>query len=326
LFSKTNLEPYSSFLTLDKAADNDLLTAAGYLAYNKVRKEYRIGSEAKVENPIEETGQYLALKTESCDVVGQGELNFHLKQNFVKLFTYGDVAISSGNVEPEINMLMGFTFPFLEQALGMMGQYIADDLSLSQEDPNNENMRRALCQYMGNEEGNSLYDEFTGMGEFDKQPKIFDHTLMFDKMKWQYSPAMGYYCNTKTVLAKVGKVQVRRIITTRAQMQKRATGTELRIYLQVDADHWYYFNYNFDRQAMKVYSSIGEFNDLIRNVSEKDRIVEGKSSEGVYRYSLATKTEAQNFSRHIMNIGNPDAASDVEEELDEDDEEYDETE
>ena len=326
LFSKTNLEPYSSFLTLDKAADNDLLTAAGYLAYNKVRKEYRIGSEAKVENPIEETGQYLALKTESCDVVGQGELNFHLKQNFVKLFTYGDVAISSGNVEPEINMLMGFTFPFLEQALGMMGQYIADDLSLSQEDPNNENMRRALCQYMGNEEGNSLYDEFTGMGEFDKQPKIFDHTLMFDKMKWQYSPAMGYYCNTKTVLAKVGKVQVRRIITTRAQMQKRATGTELRIYLQVDADHWYYFNYNFDRQAMKVYSSIGEFNDLIRNVSEKDRIVEGKSSEGVYRYSLATKTEAQNFSRHIMNIGNPDAAGDVEEELDEDDEEYDETE
>ena len=54
--------------------------------------------------------------------------------------------------------------------------------------------------------------------------------------------------------------------------------------------------------------------------------MEGKSSEGVYRYSLATKTEAQNFSRHIMNIGNPDAASDVEEELDEDDEEYDETE
>ena len=77
---------------------------------------------------------------------------------------------------------------------------------------------------------------------------------------------------------------------------------------------------------MKVYSSIGEFNDLIRNVSEKDRIVEGKSTEGVYRYSLATKSEAQNFSRHIMNIGNPDVASDIEDESDEDAEEYDENE
>ena len=330
LFSKTDLKPYSAFLTLDKAADNDLLSAAGYLAYNKARKEYRIGSEAKVENPIEESGQYLALKTETCDVFGQGELKFHVRQNFVKLFTYGDVAVNNtkSETESEINMMMGFTFPFQEQALGMMGQYIVDDLSLSQEDPNNENMRRALCQYLGNEEGNALYDEFTGMGEFEKQPSIFDHTLMFDKMKWQYSPAVGYYCIGKTALAKVGKVQVHRMITTRAQIQKRSTGIELRLYLQVDAGHWYYFNYNFDRQIMKVYSSIGEFNDLIRNVSEKDRIVEGKSEEGVYRYSLATKTEAQNFSKYIMNLGSSDTGTDIdfEEESEEEDDGYDETE
>ena len=330
LFSKTDLKPYSAFLTLDKAADNDLLSAAGYLAYNKARKEYRIGSEAKVENPIEESGQYLALKTETCDVFGQGELKFHVRQNFVKLFTYGDVAVNNtkSETESEINMMMGFTFPFQEQALGMMGQYIVDDLSLSQEDPNNENMRRALCQYLGNEEGNALYDEFTGMGEFEKQPAIFDHTLMFDKMKWQYSPAVGYYCIGKTALAKVGKVQVHRMITTRAQIQKRSTGVELRLYLQVDAGHWYYFNYNFDRQIMKVYSSIGEFNDLIRNTSEKDRIVEGKSEEGVYRYSLATKTEAQNFSKYIMNLGSSDTATDIdfEEESEEEEENYDETE
>ena len=119
-----------------------------------------------------------------------------------------------------------------------------------------------------------------------------------------------------------------RMITTRAQIQKRSTGIELRLYLQVDAGHWYYFNYNFDRQIMKVYSSIGEFNDLIRNTSEKDRIVEGKSEEGVYRYSLATKTEAQNFSKYIMNLGSSDTGTDIdfEEESEEEDDGYDETE
>ena len=310
LFNKTNLEPYSAFLTMDKAMDNDLISASGFLAYNKARKEYRIGSEAKVENPIEESGQYLALKTETCEVVGQGELNFYLKQNYVKLFTYGDVVVNNANSDAtEINMMMGFTFPFMDQALAMMGQYIADDLSLSQEDPDNENVRRALCQYYGNETGNALYYDFTGMGEFEKMPQVFDHTLMFDKIKWQYSPSVGYYCNTKTALAQVGKVQVRRMITTYAQLQKRSSGIELRIYLKVDRAHWYYFNYNFDRQQMRVYSSLGEWNDLIRNLSEKDRIVEGKSEQGIYRFSLGTKNDADNFARYIMNVGSSDAAT-----------------
>lgn len=323
LFNKTNLEPYSAFLTLDQAVDNDLLSAAGYLSYNKLRKEYRIGSEAKVENPVEEAGQYLALKTESCDVVGQGELDFHLKQNFVKLFTYGDVHVNNAKSDDtEIDMILGFTFPFMEQALAMMGQYISDDLSLSQEDPNNENLRRALCQYYGNEEGNALYYDFSGMGEFEKMPDVLNHTLLFDKINWKYSSAIGYYSNGKSVLAQVGKIQVRRVITTRAQLQKRSTGVELRMFVQVDRDHWYYFNYNFDRQIMKVYSSLGEWNDMIRNLDEKARIVEGKSEMGVYRYSLATKSEAESFSRYMMNITDPNASpNDDEEEYDEEEEE-----
>jgi hypothetical protein len=56
--------------------------------------------------------------------------------------------------------------------------------------------------------------------------------------------------------------------------------------------------------------------------------VEGKSEEGVYRYSLTTKTEAQNFSKYIMNLGSSDTATDIDfdEESEEEEENYDETE
>jgi hypothetical protein len=202
----------------------------------------------------------------------------------------------------------------------MMGQYIADDLSLAQEDPENENIRRALCNYLGNEDGNALYSEFIGMGEFDKVPAALDHTLLFDKIKWQYSPTMGFYCNSKAALAKVGKTQVHRMITTRMQLQKRGTGLELRFILQVDRSHWYYFNYNCDKQTLKIYSSIGEFNDLIGRVSEKNRTVDGKSGEGAYRYSLATKVEAENFSRHMTDMGNT-SSSNLDEENNDDEQE-----
>ena len=149
-------------------------------------------------------------------------------------------------------------------------------------------------------------------------PEKLNHTLLFDKINWKYSSAIGYYSNGKSVLAQVGKIQVRRVITTRAQLQKRSTGVELRMYIQVDRDHWYYFNYNFDRQIMKVYSSLGEWNDMIRNLDEKSRIVEGKSDMGVYRYSLATKNEAESFSRYMMNITDPNVSpADDEEEYDE---------
>lgn len=320
LFSKNNLEPYSAFLTMDKAMDNDLISASGFLVYNKAKKEYRIGSLEKVENPIEEPGQYLALNTENCNVHGQGEINFHIKQNFVKFFAYGDVKVNNTKTEAEIDMMFGFSFPIFEQALNMMGQYIADDLSLAQEDPENENIRRALCNYLGNEDGNALYSEFIGMGEFDKVPAALDHTLLFDKIKWQYSPTMGFYCNSKAALAKVGKTQVHRMITTRMQLQKRGTGLELRFILQVDRSHWYYFNYNCDKQTLKIYSSIGEFNDLIGRVSEKNRTVDGKSGEGAYRYSLATKVEAENFSRHMTDMGNT-SSSNLDEENNDDEQE-----
>ncbi len=305
LFSKSNLEPYSAFLTLDKAVDNDIINASGYLAYNKARKEYRIGSMEKVDNPVENTGQYLALKTESCDVVGEGILNFQIKQNFVKLLSYGTIEVNNTKTETEINMMLGFSFPFLEQALNMMGQYISDDLGLAPADLGNENIRRALCTYLGDEKGNATFSDLSAMGEYEKIPEVFRYTLFFDNIKWKYSPNLGYYCNTRAALGMVGKMQIHKMITTRMQLHKRGTGTELRIFLQVDRDHWYYFNYNCDRQIMRVYSSIGEFNDLIRNTKEGDRVVEGKSTEGTYRYSLGTKNEAESFSRNLSDIENP---------------------
>ena len=168
LFNPENLKPYSAFLTKDKAADNELMGAAGFLTYDKIRKEYRISSQEKLENIAEVPGNYLALKTETCEVEGEGNINLGIKQDFVKTYSYGSMKVNDTKEEYDISMLFGFEFPVAEEALNMMGQYIADDLGLAPADPENPMMRKALMASMGNDKGEETYNDFVGSGNFIK--------------------------------------------------------------------------------------------------------------------------------------------------------------
>lgn len=295
LFNLDDMKPYSAFLTKDKAVDNEILGAAGFLTYDKIRKEYRIASHEKLENIAETPGNYLALKTQSCEVYGEGKLNFEIKQNAVKTYSYGSINIDDKKEECDINMLFGFDFPMAEEAVNMMGQYIADDLGLANADPENPMMRKALMDAMG-EKGEEVYNDFVGSGDFSKIPDVFKHTLFFGNIKWKYLQGFGYYANGPATLTSVGKIQIHKQVRTKMQFVKRKTGTRLVIYMQIAKDHWYYFNYDLDKRIMLIKSSFVEFDDLIRGAKNR----EVKTSDGTYRYRLATN--AADVSKFIKKM------------------------
>ena len=296
LFNTDDMKAYSAFLTKDKAADNEILGAAGFLSFDKVRKEYRIASHEKLENIAETPGNYLALKTETCEVYGEGLLNFGIKQNFVKTYSYGSINVDDKKDECDVSMLFGFEFPIAEEALNMMGQYIADDLGLAPADPENPMMRKALMAHMGDEKGEEVYNDFIGSGDFSKLPDVFKHTLFFGNLKWKYLQGFGYYTNGVNTLTSVGKIQIHKKVRTKMQFVKRKSGTYLTIYLQIAKDHWYYFNYDMTKHVMLIKSSFVEFDDLIRGAKSR----EVKNSEGTYRYRLVTNaTEVARFIKKM---------------------------
>ena len=317
LFNIDDMKPYSAFLTKDKATDNEILGASGFLTYDKIRKEYRIASREKLENIAEIPGNYLSLNTQTCNVEGEGKLNFEIKQDFVKTYSYGSIKLDDKKEEYDINMLFGFDFPLAEEAINMMGQYIADDLGLAPAEKENPMMRKALMASMGDEKGEDVYNDYVGSGDFGKIPDVFKYTLFFSNMKWKYIQGFGYYCNGIATLASVGKVQIHKQVRTKIQFNKRKSGAYIKIYLQIAKDHWYYFNYDMTKHIMLVKSSFVEFDDLIRGAKSR----EIKTSDGIYRYRIVTNaTEVSRFIKSMETF--EEEGNDLnEEEADEEDSE-----
>ena len=327
LFDKTTLSPYAAFLTSDRAADNEFIGVSGLLTYDKSKKSYKIGSMEKLEDPEYATGSYLVMEKDNCNVSGEGKIKFEaIGQENVNIMAYGKMDVNNTKTEAKINTTFGFTFPFLPLAVDLMGSYIFDDLSPSPADLDDENLRKALCEYLGVDKGNTMYNELLAYGDFEKKPKEFNHTLFFNNIKLTYSPSLGYHFNGMASLGSVGKFQVNKMIRTKMQIAKIRNSVFLKILLEITPDHWYYFSFESPTnvgqpQRMSVSSNIEEFEKLIRNTSTLNRTVKSKSGRTyTYRWSVS-KTEVANFKRTMEGMGGAN-----EEEYFEEEEEFEDSE
>lgn len=320
LYDKLTLRPYPAFLTNDRAADNELMTAFGSLTYDNEKGEYMIASERKLADTANVVDRYLTLDKQTCTVSGEGPVDWNVKQNFVKIFTYGTASIDYKNSESfNLNSVFGFTFPIDDNVLTAMMQLIVDDLRLAPSNPDNDALRRAMIFYQGEDNGAANYSTYVSTGFYDKIPKEFESTILLEGINWQYSPALGYYYNGVAGLAAIGKKQVHLATRVKAQINKRGNGVYLTLYIQVAGDHWYYFNYEFNSQVMTIQSSVGEWVDMIRAIPADKRRVAGKSDQGDYHYRLGTsRTEVPNFLLRIEG-GKVDPNAEEDPDVDEED-------
>ena len=315
LFDRTLLEPRNAFLTNERAADNELMTAHGLLHYDSQSGRYTISSRDKIEDPDNVVAQFLSLDTRSCLVSGEGPINFNQRSNFVNLFCYGTAELDTRRMEnTEFNSLLGFTFPIDDKVLTTMQQLISDDLRLSPSSPDNEVVRHAMMYYMGAEQGAENYATYVSSGFYDKMPAAFESSILLEGIRWQYDPLKGYYFNGMAGLAAIGKKQMHLNMRVKAQLYKRGTGVYLNLYLQAAMDHWYYFSYEFNSQTLNIYSSSGEWLDMIKSIPADKRTTEGKNG-GTYRYRVgSSRTEVPNF--HLRLDGGKATDNDTDEEED----------
>ncbi len=297
LFNKITMQPYQAFLTQDRAADNELMGAYGFVTYDNEKKEYMISSAEKINDPDNVVDKYLTLNTQTCQMTGEGPIDFQVKQNLVSLFCFGNATLGGTRAdELEMNTIFGFTFPIDEKVLGTMSQLIADDLRLSPSSPDNDVTRRAMMYYMGAEQGAEAYGDYVQSGFYSKTPKEFETTLLIEGLNWEYSAALGYHYDGVASLASVGKKQLHLSTRVKAQLFKKGNSVNLILYIQVASDHWYYFNYEFNSQQLLIQSSVGEWVDMIKSLPADKRTVSGKSNQGDYRYRITpSRVEVPNF-------------------------------
>lgn len=307
LMDRSTLEPSASFLTAERAADNELLTAKGRLTYLANRHQYIIGSEAKVSDPDAVLEPYLALNTDACTVEGEGPVNFMFKRTVASFYSYGLASVGVRRSDDNsLSTVFGVTFPFTPELIASLAANFKDDLRLTPIPPTtNPAMRHALVNILGPEKGTTAYTAFSQEGHLETIPAEMRSTFLFDNIRWQYSPAMGYFYDGKVGLIAVGDHQLNLQLRLKAQISKLGNAQQIIIYLQAANDHWYYFKYNTASQELVIYSSVGTWNDQIKSLPADQRRVTVDGLGSLRYYIGNNNSEVSSYLRWFSETAYP---------------------
>ena len=305
LLDKTTLQPRAAFLTTDRAADNELLAAHGVLTHRGAQRQYMIASEQKVADPEAIVEPYLAMNTDDCSVEGEGPVNLTLRRTHADFYAYGNARVGiSSSREDRLNTVFGFTFPLAKEVVAAMTDALRDDLRLAPTAPtSNAEMRHALMYHLGAEKGAAAYAAYSAEGALSAVPAAMQSTMLFDKVRWQYQPGVGLYCDSKVGLVAVGDKPLGLQLRLKAQINKRGNAQQMTLYVEAARDHWYFFRYDLMTQELTVYSSMGTVEDAIKSLPAERRRVE-KDGLGTFRYHIgANRSDVTNwlsaFSRSL---------------------------
>lgn len=297
MFNPDNFEPKTAFLTYDVEGDNVMLKSKGFLTYNKELKKYIVASKEKINDFSNINAPYLSFDKTSCKSEGEGEIKLgFLPSELMKTNNYGTVKVNQDG-EAQIRMALALDFPIAQQIIDMIGVELYEDLNLSQIDFETSGYKKYLHYLLGQEQGDDWYADLLVTGEWKEVPKQMKNKIFFSDVRLEWDPVLRSYVGKGNFeLATVGKYQVNRTIKTRIQILKGALTPTIRIYVEANPDHWYYFEYN--GSAMDILSSNETINSTINEIPREDR--EFKTEKGrVYVYRVATPAQKRNFIRTI---------------------------
>jgi hypothetical protein len=268
----------------------ELLSSYGLLYHDNSAGTYTITSQRKLDDD-DVVDRYVTLHTDDCTIDGEGPVVFGLTEGPASIYAYGKAHLDPNDDKNfALQTVFGVKFPIDDGVLKQMAQQIQDDLRPSPGNPDNDLLRSSLMFAMGDEDGLSAYQDYLITGAFPKLSHNLDNTLLFENVKWEYSPLKGYTANCVTSLSHVGKKQLHVNVRLKAQFYRKGTSEHLVLYIQVAGDHWYYFHYDLRTQSLKVSSSVGEWNDRILGINKDKRKIDS------FSYSVAnSRTEIQNF-------------------------------
>ncbi len=305
LFKMQNLQPYSAFVTKDKDVDNEIISSSGFLTFNKRKAEYQIGSLQKLSAPQENKGNLLTLNQVTCDVKGEGRLRFGLKQDHVKTLMFGSIKVNNKKGECDGDIALGINFPFAKKAIDFMAQNIFDDLGVEMMDFSSPKLKQLFKEYSSDDsKTEKLLEELATMGDLKRFPEELNYTLLLTGIRLKYNPEAGYTYSGMAGLVKAGDKQQYKTVRTGIQLRHYRSSNILNIYIELTLDHWYFFSYEETGKItkMKAYSSLGEFNDMLKAAKPEERKLDAAKNGSSYEYSLAISRLKDNFIRAIQGL------------------------
>lgn len=289
---------YSAFLS-PKQSNNDafVLPADGFLYFDKASKEYRISNKEKlVERSL--PGNYLSLSTTDCKVYGEGKINLGGDFGQLKIESVGSATHYVIPDSANFDMLMFFDFFFAENALEKMSDHIINTADLKPTDFSKPVFEKGMRELLGKEQADKLISQLNLYGSYKKMPDELKKTLFLTdvKMKWN-KDTRSYTSTGKIGIGNINKTQINKYVDGRIELVKKRGGDILNIYIELDQNNWYYFNYT--RGLMLAVSSNEAFNSILKELKadKREKAGDKDKKEPNFTFNICPPSKKTQFLR-----------------------------
>jgi hypothetical protein len=293
---------YASFLSLQGGRSaKDVIEADGMLSYDRENQKYEISNREKLEE-MSLPGNYVSLGTKNCVVNSEGRYNLSTDLGQVKLLNVGNAVFNSVNDSVEFNMMMVVDFFFDNGIMKKMAKDL--ELYLGSLDPTpfeGDLFNHGLIEILGKDRGDRALSELNLYGSFRRFPDELEKPLVFSHVKMTYNPrAKAYLSIGKIGVGNILKSEIFRYMDGVIQIKKQRGNDVLDIYLEADANTWYYFTYT--RGTMLAVSSNDQFNKDIQELKGKHKKMNVEKGPS-YRFDLTNKKKKEQFLDKLKQMG-----------------------
>ena len=294
VFNDTTSYVYSSLMAPRRATkDLALITPEGYLVYDKDKNEYKIASKEKLNNPSL-PGNSFVFNDTKCNSVGEGKINFGADLGQVKLIAPGNVTNNAVNFKSDMDLMLLFNFFFSDDASKAMAEKLQDLASLNPSDNGRSVYEKGLAEIVGVERSAKMLTELNLTGSFKKMPEELLVPLFLTELHMTWNADTRSYRSSGLIsIGNILKYQVNKQVQGQVEIVKKRTGDVLNVYLEGDAQTWYYFRYT--KGIMEAVSSDTKFNDILRNLKSDKRQAKSEKETGNYEFMLGSERKKADF-------------------------------
>jgi len=290
---------YPAFFSRKKlASDISIVTASGYLYYDKGTEEYRIAEKDKLSN-LELPGNYLVLPRKNCEEYGEGKMDLGIRLGQARLSSVGNIVHKMDKTESDLNVMISMDFFASDAAMAIMGTDLDSLQNLEAVDMSDPFYNKGLAVILGSEEADRMKQELQLYGEYKQVPGALIHTLFLSDVDlfWNQN-TRSYRSRGKIGIGSIGGNQVHKKVNGYMELSKRRSGDLFDLYLELDEKTWYYLGYT--RGVMHMLSSNRDFNMTINNLKTSQRQLKTAKDEMPYVFIVTTPDKKNAFLKQFM--------------------------
>lgn len=294
--SPDSLGIYTSFVNNKKVYSNlEVIKATGYLYYDKENSEYKVSNKDKLQE-MSFGGNYLSLNTKNCKSYAEGKINLSAELGQVEVSSAGTLTQNLIDNDVVFDLVMLIDFFFNEDALRNISKKMQQASALDPAKLDRPVFEKGLRDVIGKTEADKLIAQANLYGEFKKLPDELKKSLVFNDIKFKWDDVNKRYKSiSKIGIGNIGKEQVNKYVDGKVEIVKKRSGDILNIYLEIDKNNWYFFNYT--RGMMQAISSDADFNTLIQETKPDNRKAKAEKGQEPYQFMYSSDKKKIDFLR-----------------------------